>query len=205
MNFFALVQLVPLLFSTMESREIEWSDEPAYEEIVGQEEIVPVQAETTAVDLSVSAVEPADSYIIPDNVPSDIEVLLLKYSVKYGLPLDVVVRLSEVESNHGEYIRSAHANFDGSFDIGVLALNSNFIDYYAKRYFEGNPAEFDPYNPEHNIQTGLAYLAHLNSLTDGDIKAAVTAYNCGYRSMLAGDIPNSTRRYVRAVVNGERL
>ncbi|MDC7223830.1 MAG: transglycosylase SLT domain-containing protein [Spirochaetales bacterium] len=146
-----------------------------------------------------------EPYAIPDNVPEEIELLLIKYSARYGLPLDVVVRLSEVESNHGEYARSIHTNFDGSFDIGILALNSNFIDYFGERYFEGDPSQFDPYNPEHNIQTGLAYLAHLNSLTEGDLTSAVAAYNCGYRSMLSGKIPHSTHRYVRAVIDGESL
>jgi soluble lytic murein transglycosylase-like protein len=116
----------------------------------------------------------------------------------------VVVRLSEVESNHGAYSKSLNPNFDGSFDIGVLALNSNFHEYFAVRYFEGKPEDFDPNNREHNIQTGLAYLAHLYDLT-GDIKLALTAYNCGYNSMKRGDIPLSTQRYVRAVVNGESL
>jgi soluble lytic murein transglycosylase-like protein len=160
--------------------------------------------EDAAVEVSLCGDE-ENGYYVLDNIPDDIELLLIKYSVQYGLPLDVVIRLSEVESNHGEYIRSSQANFDGSFDIGVLALNSNYIEYFAERYFEGNPSEFDPYNPEHNIQTGLAYLAHLNSLTKGDITSAVTAYNCGYRSMLAGEIPSSTQRYVRAIIDGERL
>ena len=200
MNFFALVQLVPLLFVSVDAQVAEWWNEPV-------RAVVPaVEVTSVAVSGAEEAAEPeAEAYVIPDNVPSDIEALLLKYSARYGLPLDVVVRLSEVESNHGEFVRSVHSNFDGSIDIGVLALNSNFIEYYANRYFEGNPEDFDPYNPEHNIQTGLAYLSHLNKLTGGDINSAVTAYNCGYGSMLSGNIPNSTRRYVRAVVNGENL
>ena len=146
----------------------------------------------------------SDLYTVPENVPHDIELLLIRYAARYALPLDIVVRLSEVESNHGAQIQSHKPNWDGSIDIGVLALNSGYVDYFSNRYFEGDSEDFDPYNPEHNIQTGLAYLAHLNNLT-GDISSAVTAYNCGYKSMKMGDIPSSTKRYVRAIVYNEPL
>lgn len=146
----------------------------------------------------------AKAYPLLQNVPDDIELLLIKYAAKYALPLDVVVRLSQVESNHGAFAHSQKPNYDGSYDIGVLALNSNYHDYFAGRFFEGEADSFDPHNREHNIQTGLAYLAYLKGLT-GDIALAVTAYNCGYVNLKKGRIPASTRRYVRAVVHGEPL
>ncbi|MDC7219607.1 MAG: transglycosylase SLT domain-containing protein [Spirochaetales bacterium] len=203
MIFFSLFRLVPFFLVTPEESQTVQNRDNRVEENY----IVELESNTT----SVAPVETAGSQnmlvdaALLENVPDNIELLLIKYSVQYGLPLDVVVRLSEVESNHGEYIRSAQDNYDGSFDIGVLALNSNFIEYFGERYFEGDSSLFDPYNPEHNIQTGLAYLAHLNALTEGDLTSAVAAYNCGYRSMKRGEIPSSTQRYVKAIIHGERL
>ncbi len=200
MKFFAMISILPFLLTGVNR-----VDGTAAATTLSEKDNS-IQETTVSAGWDIPEEDGTDGeYSLPGDVPEEIGLLLEKYSRRYDLPLDVVVRLSEVESNHGEYTRSVHANFDGSFDIGILALNSNFIDYFGRRYFEGVPSDFDPYDPEDNIQTGLAYLAHLNRLTGGDIKLAVTAYNCGYRSMLTGDIPQSTRRYVNAVVYGMEL
>lgn len=200
MKFIAMIPMLPFLLTAGN-----WSERDRVSTALPME-IIEIEKEAEPeVIVQAGTLQEELTSRIPEGVPEDIGRLLVKYAGKYGLPLEVVVRLSEVESNHGEYARSVRTNFDGSYDIGILALNSNFIDYFSQRYFEGVPSEFDPYDPEDNIQTGLAYLAHLNRLTGGNLSSAVAAYNCGYRSMLTGDIPPSTKRYVNAVVYGIKL
>jgi soluble lytic murein transglycosylase-like protein len=199
-KFIAMIPMLPIILSAGN-----WSERDRALTALPVENII-IEEVAEPEDLALAGpLQDESSDGIPEDVPEDIGRLLAKYAGKYGLPLDVVIRLSEVESNHGEYARSVHTNFDGSYDIGILALNSNFIEYFSQRYYEGIPSEFNPYDPEDNIQTGLAYLAHLNRLTGGNLSSAVAAYNCGYRSMLTGEIPSSTKRYVNAVVYGVKL
>lgn len=136
------------------------------------------------------------------HVPHRIFYYLKSYADKYELPLEIVVRLSAWESGHGKHKRSLQNNANGSYDIGVLALNSQYIDFFAKNFFEGDPTKFDPYNPHHNIQTGLAYLKYLEKRT-GDLRIGLLAYNCGIGRVESGSAPASSITYVNRIYFGD--
>ncbi len=60
----------------------------------------------------------------------------------------------------------------------------------------------DIFNPEHNINGGVAYFKRLIGLFDGDIKLALAAYNAGFRKvqMYQGVPPfKATRYYINKV------
>ena len=60
----------------------------------------------------------------------------------------------------------------------------------------------DPWNPEHNIQGGIKYIAQMLKQFDGDHKLAIAAYNAGPGNVrkYKGIPPfRETRNYVKKV------
>lgn len=113
--------------------------------------------------------------------PYDDETIPLYYDLQTALrdackannvPLCLALGLIEIESDFDPYA-------DNSLCFGFYQLNKN---YYP-----------DDLTPEENIRAGVAHLAGQIERYDGDIQAALRAYNLGWDD---GD-----RQYARAVLD----
>ena len=58
----------------------------------------------------------------------------------------------------------------------------------------------DVYDPAENVAGGTRYLARLLRRFDGDVPAALAAYNAGPETIAGGKLPAETQNYVRSVL-----
>jgi soluble lytic murein transglycosylase-like protein len=104
-----------------------------------------------------------------------------------GLPRDLVWALAYVESR---YNPSAVSHVGA---MGLLQL--------MPRTADGLGVD-DPFDPHQNAEAGARYLARLIRKYDGDVRAALAAYNWGEGNVdrSGGDWPGSVRTYADNVL-----
>lgn len=85
-------------------------------------------------------------------------------------------------------------NLNGTRDLGLMQLNSRYTHAFVAAHFEGEQSEFDPYNPEHNLEVGLKHLNYLYQYL-GDWESAAQAYNAGKGRIKAGYVPGFAKHY----------
>lgn len=137
---------------------------PQEAEIMEAVEIAPAIVETEP--------EPTSKY--REDVPLSYELqdVLLEACEVNGIPVHVALGLIETESNFRPYVVSAVGCY------GLTQLNP--------KYF---PSDL---SPAENIAYGISYLGELLDRHDGDLEAALTAYNVGH--------DNGTRTYANKVL-----
>lgn len=125
-------------------------------------------------------------------IPLEYQNYISYLSKWYSVPVWVLARVITRESNW--VYNETNLNANKSIDIGMMQLNSDYLDYY---YWRFNDLEsIDVFNPYDNIELGVKYLRHLYELF-GSWEIAVAAYNCGPTRILAGKgIPEKTQEYV---------
>ena len=107
---------------------------------------------------------------------------ILRWSVEYGLPAELVSTVMQIESCGHPSIHSI-AGASGLFQVMPFHFG----------------AGEDPLNPEINALRGLSYLARSLELADGDVALALAGYNGGHGQItrVPSRWPAETQRYVR--------
>lgn len=141
-----------------------------------------------------------DFYIIYDKVyeiyvPDDYQEYVSYLSKKHLVPIWIIARVIEIESNWNS--KAINKNKDGSYDYGIMQLNSKYIRGYFDWKFNDNK-KINYYDPYINMEIGVKYLKHLYDYHKS-WREAVAAYNCGSSKVLRNEIPLSTKRYVEKV------
>ncbi len=113
----------------------------------------------------------------------------------HNVPLEIVLAVAIVESNIRMIISPSNSN--GSHDIGIMQLNSRYLDYHRKMFWYKDRA-FNDNDPEDNIEMGILILKNLYKQT-GSWDKAVQAYNIGC-SQLKQD-PDSGKDYLVKIIN----
>lgn len=111
----------------------------------------------------------------PTDIPKAYKNTVVMYCKRYGIPLEIAVKLIAAESSWNPYARNTKNN-DGSVDEGIMQLNSRYLLDFQIRFNAGVP--FDPWDPLEAIPVGLRYLRFLYDRT-GSWYDAVGAYNAG--------------------------
>jgi soluble lytic murein transglycosylase-like protein len=111
-----------------------------------------------------------------------------------GVPAWILAGVINYESAWKEYARNRNTN--GTMDLGIAQLNSQYLDYFAQQFNGGQ--WIDPFNPLVSIRIAAQYLAW-NHQSFGDWEYAVAAYNCGPGRARHRPWPETTERYVREV------
>lgn len=115
--------------------------------------------------------QPDYSYIPLDE---DLAFSLVSTCERYGVPLDIALGMIEVES---------------AFDVDAVNPKSGCYGL-----FQLHPSWFpSDLSPEENMAAGIDYLAYQFGRYDGDMEAALTAYNAG--------IDTGDRTYASAVLD----
>ena len=115
-----------------------------------------------------------EAYGIRNDVPTYkyfLQFMCQVHEVPYGVAYAVAMVESEFE------MRVSSMNSNGSYDIGIFQLNSNYVDWFVDSFwYEGE--DFDAYKPENNIEMGVIYLRHLYDRTN-DWEKAIRVYHLG--------------------------
>ncbi len=153
-----------------------------------------------------------DSKVIPIFVsipvpPETVSKKLISYintiADKYGVPRLLVYKLIIKES--GWLQKARNYNYDSvtgkllSIDIGVMQLNSNYVDWMIKTFGDKNIIYDVRSNAYHNVEIGIKYLAWLYKRMQS-WRLAVMAYNCGPTNVQNGNIPVRTLQYANYIV-----
>jgi soluble lytic murein transglycosylase-like protein len=127
-------------------------------------------------------------------IPEEYTAYLLYMSEKNSVPIWLIARVIEKESSWRDDVVNANSN--GSYDYGIMQLNSSYLDYYSWKFNDYKVIDY--FNPYESIKIGVKYLRFLYEVT-GDWKSAVASYNCGLTKVRNNNIPKSTQRYVEDV------
>jgi len=120
-------------------------------------------------------------------VPKVYATELIRLCKIYGLSPYTVAKLIEWESAWNP--DAVNVNPNGTLDIGIMQLNSAYIDEFTWKYHGGVP--FDPYDWRENMEIGIKHLAILKKHT-GTQWGMVASYNMGltaYRAFSRGERP----------------
>ena len=91
---------------------------------------------------------------------------------------------------------AVNVNSNGSFDLGLCQLNSNFLEDFVYKYWNENLyGEFRVFNYQHNIIIAVKHFKTLLRNTK-TVEQAVMAYNCGLSAVLNDKIPQTTKHYL---------
>jgi soluble lytic murein transglycosylase-like protein len=111
--------------------------------------------------------------------------LLLAIALEFSLPSYFVVAIARVE-NPTYDAAITHRNTDGTYDLGIMQLNTSW-------YKDPN---WD--DPETNIRAGCKHIKMLRSQGLTWYEVAI-AYNCGLQKLRSGKPPNSSIDYAARV------
>lgn len=140
------------------------------------------------VSRSISREHPASSqqltFSIPEAFTAEVKHWapdILRWSVEYGLPTELVATVMQIESCGHPSIYS-NAGAAGLFQVMPFHFG----------------AGEDPLEPETNALRGLSYLARSLELADGDAALALAGYNGGHGQITRAPSlwPAETQRYV---------
>lgn len=158
----SVAALVVLAAGVLNTAVIE-TDQQALESAPPQQAIeIPAEQFTTLAAMPIAVtLEPPETPQFREDIPLDLElqVALRDTCETNGVPVSLALGLIEVESN---FVPDA----DNGLCYGLFQLN--------RRYFP------DGLSPADNINAGIAHLAAQIRRYDGDISAALRAYNRGY-------------------------
>lgn len=146
-------------------------------QIVPTEPISVVAEETS----EVSSVQ----YFKPEALSPELFDVVVSECNSTGLPVNVALAIMKTETQTFATNSTNHNN-NGSYDCGIMQINSTNINSFAKIY---KCPEFasDPYNPVSNITVGIRHLAsmwnvYINKYNQDEIKALLATaggYNRG--------------------------
>jgi hypothetical protein len=119
-------------------------------------------------------------------------------SKKFNVPLNVIQAIVNHESG---WKPDAIGRNKGSEDIGLMQLNSRYIDDFEKRFWKHSNLDFDPKNVFHNAEVGVAYLADLHKQTHDNKywERSIMAYNIGPTAVNKGVNMETGKKYLNII------
>ncbi len=131
------------------------------------------------------------------NAPDDLKWYIWYHSDRLGINHQLVCAIINHESRWDSV--AVNWNTNGSADLGLAKLNSNYIDWYKEAFFDGNVEAFDCFNPEHNVNVSMNIIKWLKDNTDNEVEL-ILAYNRGLTGAKKYRGLERTQRYVQKVL-----
>ena len=128
-------------------------------------------------------------------IPKRYRELFNAASKEYGIPLEILAAIADVESGFRAYAASRVFE-DGHRDLGMFQFHNDYLDWLADSYNAGLP--FDPFSAEQAIRIASRHIKWLYERY-GHWPDVVMAYNAGITRIDSGNIPDRTWKYLTAV------
>ena len=160
-------------------------DEPLYiaqplVEIIAEESIEELEVEESA--------QPEESQAFkPQAISDELFNVIQTECANSNVPVEVVLAIMKTESQSFN-VNAKSSNSDGSYDSGIMQINSSNISAFARRY---NVPEFrnNPMDPVANVTVGIRHIAEMyNAYKESyqdDVRtllATAGGYNRGVRN-----------------------
>ena len=127
----------------------------------------------------------------------DISDYICSLSEELDIDSDLVVAILMVENP--EFNPDAvHRNLNGTIDCGLFQLNDRYIWTSFKDAYWFVNVELDPFNWKHSAFLAIHHIAYLQKKIKV-VNEVVMAYNCGVTAVMSGNIPDSTKGYLKKV------
>lgn len=136
-------------------------------------------------------------------LPEELSVYIECLCEQLGIDTDLAVAIL-LQENPEINIEATHRNENGTIDVGLWQLNDKYLySDFAVKFWKFD-IELDPYNWKHNTYIALNHIHWLQQRlkVQEDI---ICAYNCGIGAVMNNKIPDSTKIYLRRVVNNYNL
>lgn len=115
------------------------------------------------------------------------------------LEVDSDLAVSHLMTENPELdVDAVHLNINGTVDCGLWQLNDRYLWTSFKDAYWFENVELNPFNWKHNTYIAIHHIAYLQKkmkVTDD----AIMAYNCGIVAVMSGNIPESTKTYLKKV------
>lgn len=113
-----------------------------------------------------------------------IMALILTIAADVGVPPRFVLAIAIEENKTLDPLAVSSVNSDGSVDLGVMQLNSEYYGHINWR------------DPETNIRAGCLHIKRLMNMKEFNTYWAVAvAYNCGHIRYLSNKVPRASLEY----------
>ncbi len=128
----------------------------------------------------------------------DLAAHIKKLSEKHNVPLNVIQAIINKESGWNP---NAVGQNSSSSDLGLMQLNSRYLDSYVEKYWNHDGIKFDPKNPFHNAELGVAYLQDLHKMVKDNKwwEKTIMAYNIGPTAVNKGLNLEAGKKYLASI------
>lgn len=137
-------------------------------------------------------------------MPIEISNYIVQLCNELELDSDLVVAIL-MQENPTFDIEATNRNQNGTMDCGLFQLNDRYIwTVFVPDYWVNVDIEFNAYNWKHNTFLALHRIQYLLDKIK-IIDDSIMAYNCGIGAVMNNNIPESTRIYLKRVLNNYNL
>lgn len=119
---------------------------------------------------------------------------IIEYSIELDVPLHLSFAIAWHESRFNPSAISS-PNRNGSRDWGLFQLNDSYRNWTRNQFLDVSL----------NAREGISHFKWCHDHLEGDIIAALQAYNAGMSRVIEGRAPESTLQYVENILNYEAI
>ena len=127
----------------------------------------------------------------------DISDYICSLSEELEIDSDLVVAILMAENPEFDP-EAVHRNVNGTIDCGLFQLNDRYIWTSFKDAYWFHNIELDPFNWKHSAFLAIHHIAYLQKKMKV-VDEVVMAYNCGATTVMSGNIPETTKVYLKKV------
>lgn len=136
-------------------------------------------------------------------LPKELSLYIEDLCAQLGIDTNLAVAIL-LQENPEIKVDATNRNQNGTSDLGLWQLNDRYLYTDFEQNYWKMEVELNPFNWKHNTFIALNHIHWLQSRlkVQDDV---IMAYNCGIGAVMNGNIPESTKMYLKRVTNNYLL